>query len=215
DRINQEIVGGKIAIFSVETDEELYSFKTDKNGAFRFNSNCREDYYRVEASKEGYESASLIYIIESNNNDDITLAFSLIPQFPLVKEDAAPVGTDLTQLLDLDPIYFDFDKFNIRPDAKKELEKVVRYLKAHPSVNLDVRSHTDSRGSEIYNMALSDRRNVATKQWIIKNGNISSNRISGKGYGESQLVNSCTNAAECGEKEHQENRRSMFIISSN
>jgi len=214
-RINQEIVGGEIVVYDLETNKEVYRFTTDKNGMFSYNSNCKENEYKAVASKQGYESTSSIYFISPTNSDDITLALSLTPTFPLIKEETAPVGTDLTQLLDLDPIYFDFDKSNIRPDAKKELEKVIRYLKAHPNVNLDVRSHTDSRGSDKYNMALSDRRNVATKQWIIKNGNISSNRISGKGYGERQLVNSCKDRFDCGEKEHQENRRSMFIISSN
>ncbi|TYB70526.1 OmpA family protein [Bizionia gelidisalsuginis] len=215
NRINKEISGAKIVVYNLETDKEVYRFITDKNGTFNYNSNCREDKYKAVASKEGYASTSLVYMIEPNNSNDITLALNLTPNFPLVKEDVAPVGTDLTQLLDLDPIYFDFDKSNIRPDAEKELQKVIRYLKAFPNVKLDVRSHTDSRGNRTYNMALSDRRNEATKQWIIKNGDISNKRISGKGYGENQLVNACTSTVECGEEEHQKNRRSMFVISGN
>ncbi|SEA71972.1 OmpA family protein [Bizionia paragorgiae] len=215
NRINQEIVAAEIVIYDIETNEEVYRFESDKNGTFSYNSNCREDKYKAVATKEGFEPETLFYLVDPNNPNDINLVFNLTPTFPLVKEEAAPIGTDLTDLLDLDPIYFDFDKSHIRLDAQKELDKVIRYLIAHPEVKLDVQSHTDSRGTKGYNMALSERRNRATKQWLIEKGDISSNRISGKGYGESQLVNTCDGTVSCTEEEHQKNRRSMFIISAN
>jgi len=82
-------------------------------------------------------------------------------------------------------------------------------------VAIDVQSHTDSRGRDAYNMDLSTRRNISTKNWIINNGGIDRIRISGKGYGESQLVNHCSNGVKCSKAEHQENRRSMFIVTKN
>jgi outer membrane protein OmpA-like peptidoglycan-associated protein len=78
-----------------------------------------------------------------------------------------------------------------------------------------VQSHTDSRATDQYNIALSQRLNESTKNWIIQKGNIDPSRISGRGYGETQLVNRCSNGVKCSEEEHQQNRRSMFIVTSN
>ena len=88
-------------------------------------------------------------------------------------------------------------------------------MNKYPSVTIDVQSHTDSRASDDYNWALSNRRNVSTKQYIIEKGGISSSRLTGKGYGETQLVNRCSNGVKCSEDEHDWNRRSMFIVTSN
>ncbi|MFN7421364.1 MAG: OmpA family protein, partial [Flavobacterium sp.] len=83
------------------------------------------------------------------------------------------------------------------------------------AMEIDVRSHTDCRQTYKYNMSLSDRRAKSTVAWLIKNG-IAAGRLTGKGYGESQLVNDCacepTNKSECTEEQHQANRRSEFII---
>ncbi|MCY1251031.1 Photosystem I chlorophyll a apoprotein A2 [compost metagenome] len=74
-----------------------------------------------------------------------------------------------------------------------------------------IRSHTDSRGNDDYNQLLSEKRAQATKHYMISQG-IDSSRLSAKGYGETQLKNKCDNDAKCTDKEHQENRRSEFII---
>lgn len=84
-------------------------------------------------------------------------------------------------------------------------------------MNIDIRSHTDCRGPADYNEKLSDRRAKSTRQYLIDNG-IAAERLTAKGYGESQLVNDCgcepTNESSCSEEEHQLNRRSEFIITS-
>ena len=84
-------------------------------------------------------------------------------------------------------------------------------LKEYPTMKVDVRSHTDSRQTKKYNEKLSDRRAKSTIEWMVKDG-IQSNRISGKGYGETQLLNKCADGVQCSEEEHQLNRRSEFII---
>ena len=110
-------------------------------------------------------------------------------------------------------IYFDLDKSNIRPDAAIDIEKIIDVMKQYPSMIVDIRSHTDSRASKKYNEGLSDRRAKSTVQWLIKNG-IAPNRLTGKGYGETQLLNKCADGIECSEEEHQQNRRSEFIITA-
>uniref|UniRef100_UPI00397F9079 OmpA family protein n=1 Tax=Spongiimicrobium sp. 3-5 TaxID=3332596 RepID=UPI00397F9079 len=78
-------------------------------------------------------------------------------------------------------------------------------------INIDVRSHTDSRANDAYNMALSGRRAKSTVDYLISKG-ISKTRLTSKGYGESQLVNHCSNGVPCTKAEHQLNRRSEFIV---
>ncbi|MET0758896.1 MAG: OmpA family protein, partial [Flavobacterium sp.] len=83
--------------------------------------------------------------------------------------------------------------------------------KNYPKMKIDVRSHTDSRGTFEYNDALSGRRANSTMEWLVKNG-VDASRLTGKGYGENELVNKCSDNVECSEAEHQDNRRSQFII---
>jgi outer membrane protein OmpA-like peptidoglycan-associated protein len=86
-------------------------------------------------------------------------------------------------------------------------------MKQFPAMKVDVRSHTDSRQTSEYNSALSNLRAKATKDWLVKNG-IEASRLTSKGYGESQLVNQCSDGVKCSEEEHQANRRSEFIVVS-
>lgn len=110
-------------------------------------------------------------------------------------------------------IYFDLDKSLIKKEAAFELEKILDVMKQYPAMKLDIRSHTDSRQTAKYNEALSDRRAKSTIDWLVKNG-IDASRLTGKGYGESQLVNSCADGVKCTEEQHQANRRSEFIVTS-
>ena len=134
--------------------------------------------------------------------------------FALEKEKCkVTVGDDLGKCFGIKMIYFDFDKSDIRTEAALDLEKILDVLNQYPTMKLDIRSHTDSRGSFKYNEALSDRRAKSTISWLIKNG-VNKNRLIGKGYGENQLVNKCSDGVECTEEEHQLNRRSEFIITA-
>jgi len=105
------------------------------------------------------------------------------------------------------------DKSSIRKDAAYELAKVLAVMQEYPEMKIEVRSHTDSRQTAKYNDKLSNKRAKATVDWLVKNG-INSVRLIGNGYGESQLVNNCSDGVICTEEEHQANRRSEFIIVS-
>ena len=108
-------------------------------------------------------------------------------------------------------IYFDLDKSNIRPDAEVELQKIVEVLKEYPDMKIDIRSHTDSRASDSYNLRLSDRRAKSTLEYLVTHG-IDRRRLTARGYGETMLLNNCSNGVKCSEAEHQLNRRSEFIV---
>lgn len=121
----------------------------------------------------------------------------------------------LKDVFGIDIIYFDLDKSYIRKDAAAQLALLVEVMNDNPTMKIDVRSHTDCRQTYDYNMALSERRAKSTMDWLVKKG-ISRDRLTGRGYGESKLVNDCgcepTNDSPCSEEQHQQNRRSEFIV---
>ncbi|MET3021092.1 OmpA family protein [Flavobacterium hydatis] len=121
-------------------------------------------------------------------------------------------GDNLTEKLKLSPIYFDYGGYTIRKSSKLELDKVINLMKTRPSISIEVRSHTDSRGKDDYNLRLSKNRAKTTMDYIILEGEISRDRVKGDGYGESQLINNCDDGIKCSEAEHELNRRSEFII---
>tara|TARA_R110002124_G_scaffold71232_6_gene190939 strand:+ start:8025 stop:10022 length:1998 start_codon:yes stop_codon:yes gene_type:complete len=176
------------------------------NGEYRFEVACGEKYY-VRSEKRDYETKENTITIPKSSGES-KLAFELEKRIKTIG-----VGGDLAKTLGIEIIYFDLDKSFIRKDAAFELEKIVAVMKAYPNLKIDVRSHTDSRQTAQYNESLSDRRAKSTRQWLIING-IEEDRLTAKGYGESQLLNKCADGVICSETEHQLNRRSEFIIIS-
>ena len=112
----------------------------------------------------------------------------------------------------IDNIYYDFDKYKIREDAKPELDKLVQIMKEN-AINVELASHTDSRGSAAYNDKLSQKRAESAVNYIVNTG-VDKSRITAKGYGEQQLVNKCANGVNCSKSEHQANRRTEFKVTS-
>jgi outer membrane protein OmpA-like peptidoglycan-associated protein len=155
--------------------------------------------------KEDFEVKEVVLSLEEFSNLDI-LKVEMRKRLQEIKK-----GKDLARILQIDEIYFDLDKSNIREDAAVELAKVLATMKAYPDIFIEIGSHTDSRASSAYNNKLSQNRADATRNWLINEG-ISADRISAKGYGETQLVNRCKDGVDCTEEEHQQNRRSEFII---
>jgi outer membrane protein OmpA-like peptidoglycan-associated protein len=125
------------------------------------------------------------------------------------------LGADLGKMIDLRPIFFDLGKFNVRPDAAVELNKIVDLMKQNPNMTIELGSHTDCRGGAAGNMALSDKRAKSSAAYIVSKG-ISKTRIFGKGYGESKLLNDCKCEGKvvstCSEEVHAQNRRTEFKI---
>jgi outer membrane protein OmpA-like peptidoglycan-associated protein len=157
-----------------------------------------ETAYNIAASKEGYEDAS--HSIEASvDGDELAIVIEMTP----IK---APIITE-TQVV-LQPIYFDYDMSNITPQGASELDKLVTVMTDNPEMILLVKSHTDNRGTDAYNIDLSDRRAKATVAYVVSKG-ISEFRIFGKGFGESDLKINCDT---CTEEENSQNRRSEFMI---
>lgn len=208
NKYSQEVLANADITLYDEDKNVLASFKTNDSGMFSYNLDCLKQTYSVEGKKEGYYDNSTEFKIISNITQTSNVTLQLEPT-------PAPVGTDLSELLSLKPIFFDFDEAFIREDAQIELAKVIDYMERYPTVKVDIRSHTDSRGTDEYNIELSNQRNERTYDYIIRYGNIVKDRLSGKGYGEFELTNHCSDDVYCTKEEHQANRRSEFIIIAN
>ena len=204
----KEILPGATVTLFDEKFNEVGKTVADENGNYVFKLEPGKNYY-VRAEKDEYETIEKSVKIP-NSSGKTNLPIDTGKKIKEIKQ-----GTDLAKIFDIKIIYFDLDKSNIRKDAAVDLAKIIEVMKQYPSMIIDVRSHTDCRQTESYNMKLSDRRVKSTIAWMIKNG-ISANRLTGRGYGESQLVNDCgcepTNESSCTEEQHQANRRSEFII---
>lgn len=124
------------------------------------------------------------------------------------------VKVDLSNVIDLKNIYYDFDLWNIRPEGKIELDKLVKYMKEHPSLPVELGSHTDCRGTDAYNVWLAEKRSQSCVNYIKSKG-IPADKIIAKGYGEKQLVNECADGVKCSEENHQLNRRTTLKIDLN
>ena len=201
----QVLPDAKITLF----DNKFELVKTtisDQNGYYSFPVECGKTY-NVRAAKEEYTTKEQKITIASKKGRT-NLPFALEKTTCKVT-----VGDDLGKCFGIKMIYFDFDKSNIRREAALDLEKILDVLKQYPTMKLDIRSHTDSRGTFKYNEALSDRRAKSTINWLVKNG-VDTSRLIGRGYGENLLVNNCSDGVECTEEEHQLNRRSEFIITA-
>lgn len=199
-------ISGAMVQLMNNSNEILNSMVTDTDGAYNFDTATCEEEYIVRAIKEKFTGDEVLF-----STPDASKTITNDLRIELV-EKPIEIGDDLTKLLDLNPIYFDFDRFNIRRDAALELEKVISVMKQYPDMIIDARSHTDSRGIDSYNLSLSDKRAKSTVEYIINVGGIDKSRISGAGYGETQLVNDCGNDSNCSEEDHQLNRRSEFIV---
>ena len=112
--------------------------------------------------------------------------------------------------INLDQVLYDYNKWDLRPESIVELDKLVKYMKSN-DLKVELSSHTDARGEDVYNEWLSQQRSNSCVNYIISKG-ISPTRIIAKGYGEYRLKNRCANGVECTDAEHQQNRRTELRI---
>ncbi|MBO6880308.1 OmpA family protein [Winogradskyella sp.] len=210
DKKTDELIPNATVILFDGEGNELERKTVGDDAAFEFELECEMEYL-IRGEKETYISDEKRFTTPKKKQE---LQMQL-----LLDKDVQEINPcdDLAKILDIPIIYFDFDKYNIRYDAEIELQKVLAVLNKYPTMTIDIRSHTDCRGTMAYNETLSENRAQSTRQYLLDNG-ISEDRLTAKGYGESRLVNDCgcepTNESSCSEEEHQLNRRSEFIITS-
>ena len=170
---------------------------TDNNGLIKRGLEKATDYTATSAH-DGYM------------NESITFTTRNIP-FGTLKEIIQIEKVEVGQKFVMENIYYDFDKWDILPESEIELDKLVKVMKDNPSWKVELGSHTDSRGTHAYNEVLSQKRSDSAVNYIVSKG-IPRDRITAKGYGETQLVNECADGVSCTEEQHRKNRRTEFTI---
>jgi outer membrane protein OmpA-like peptidoglycan-associated protein len=177
--------------------------ESSKKGDFTFEKAVCDTPYKLFVKKRHYGEALKEFITKSKHNGQTAIAIELYDSFIVKKRGI--------RMLNIDDINFDFDSDKIRPDAANQLDRVVNIMNRYPKMVIELGTHSDSRGKDLYNLVLSNRRAKSVIRYIIEHG-ISPDRISGRGYGEKRLLNHCKNGVKCTEAEHEQNRRSEFVI---
>jgi outer membrane protein OmpA-like peptidoglycan-associated protein/tetratricopeptide (TPR) repeat protein len=185
---------------TITDDKGFFKFQLDQNSDFEI-SGTKDGYYTSvsDASTKGLNRSTVLYVKLFLSIEEVIIGETRI------------LGKETFGGFEFEPVYYDLDKANIRVDAANSLDKVVDFMQKNPKLQIELGSHTDSRSSNKYNLDLSDRRAVSAVDYIVSKG-IDSSRIIGKGYGESNLVNSCSDGVKCSETQHQENRRTEIKV---
>ena len=161
------------------------------------------DLYTITTLKDGFEDSTVDFIAEKGSKHTYTYNLELSPT------KATIVEVEDKLIIDIENIYFDFDKWTIKDESTISLNKVVTVLNANPNMNIEINAHTDSKGNNKYNLNLSEKRAASAMQFIISKG-IDANRLKSQGYGESQPLIDCNKY--CTKAEDQINRRIEFVI---
>jgi outer membrane protein OmpA-like peptidoglycan-associated protein/tetratricopeptide (TPR) repeat protein len=190
-----KVIEGATVLLVDEKQKTVSNQATAINGETLTGVLCNTAY-SAQVSKQGYESG--VFEVAKAENEQVIVEALLNPIMPIITE----------KEVILQPIYFEFNRSNITAEGAAELDKLIMVMNEHPNMVIFAKSHTDSRGSDKYNMNLSDRRAKSTVQYLISKG-IAKNRISGQGFGESEPKVTCK---QCTEEQYAQNRRSEFLI---
>ena len=194
-KTGKPLASAKVSILD-EKNNVIETRTTGADGKVSYTVDC-DRAYTIQASSEGYENNT--FPVAKTKGGVVNINADLNEIAKIIKVDEVV----------LNDVFFEFDKSNITKEGAFELDKLVEALKARPEMVIMVKGHTDSRGSDQYNMNLSNRRAKSTVQYVISRG-INKARISGQGYGESQPKVPCGD--DCTEEQHAQNRRSEFLI---
>jgi len=238
DKITTDILPEAIVVLSDKDGTIIETQMVKEDGIFSFIVKCKTEY-GLEGKKTEFTSESktfttdendgkvlkLLILLDKGNIDFITDAKAkkvltdTIAEIEEAKSIALPdpVPDVITTLIEkksvvkIKPVYFDYESSWLNQKAKNELQKVIDLLKENPKMVLECGGHTDSKGTDSYNQWMSDRRAKRVVDYLVQGG-ISTSRISGKGYGEKNLVNQCTDLVSCTDAQRAINRRVEIVI---
>jgi len=212
----------KVEIYNNTTAQQELTIEKLSKSTFNF-SFAEGNHYTVLVRKPGYLNRRIEVYVNVNG------CILCVDGMGIKEPDLVPLMTHNNEIgyflgtIDLDSIqigkrfqlnniYYDFDKSDIRPDAAKILNSLAVFLKDNPGITVELGSHTDSRGSDDYNLLLSDKRAASAVAYLVETQDIYFESITSKGYGETQLVNKCDDGQDCSEEDHQKNRRTEIKI---
>lgn len=196
--VNQKPIAGVQVTLENAKDKTKQTVITGEDGGYEFEVKPDTENNLV-AQKDNYATNKETIKQVDNNPNKLQSVQKMYAQGDVIK---------------LKNIYYDRDKYYIRPDAAKELASVILpVLQKYPTMRIEIRSHTDARSSADYNLVLSEKRAKAVVDFLVENG-IATSRLRAKGLGESEPINECVDGISCSEEQHQENRRTEFKILS-
>lgn len=215
-----------------EKGEVLQTTKTDAFGAFKFENLPADQNVLFALDETDTQLKKIKKIFLTDTKDAIVkeifrnngaFKFAILPSDkqklavvyvddPWLKVLKLKTSANKQDLKIIENIYYDYSKYEVTTEASKILYKVIDIMEQDPQLVIEISSHTDARSSSETNMKRSEQRANAAVDYILKNG-ITKDRISGKGYGESKLINRCIDGVECSEEEHAKNRRTEFKVS--
>ena len=193
-RQGAKALSGVSVIVRDDTDGSVQNVTTDAQGTYAF------------MAAPGHN-----YTIDVKTNDYGTFGKKIVEYNPATNSDLDIRMFEKGDIVKIDNIYYDLDKAMIRADAAYELNKVVDILEKYPTMRIELGSHTDSRATSRYNKLLSNNRAKAAREYLMSKG-IPADRITSKGFGESKLVNKCSDGKNCTEEDHQKNRRTEIRV---
>lgn len=227
---DRPLPGSELILFNRCTGEEI-QLQIAKDGSFDVPLECGCDYI-VRTSKDNFHSEQqVISLVDEDSCKGLELKIALVPEVdkygrptakPRAKRPGAEPDGDILatkdysnlqegDVISLRNIFYDYNAHAIREDARPDLENLLALLEASPTMQIELSSHTDSRGTEAFNQALSQRRADAAKSYLVERG-IDASRIRAKGYGENRPKNDCVEGKPCSEFEHQRNRRTEVFV---
>jgi outer membrane protein OmpA-like peptidoglycan-associated protein len=193
--VNQQPATGVKVTLRNEKDKSEQTVTTGPDGGYEFDMKPGAPY-TITAQKDKYATKKAKYTKTKKNTRVVTDSLGLY---------------GLGDVFQLKNIYYDLNKFFIRPDAAHELDHVLAILKEYPQMQIELRSHTDARATDAYNLRLSENRARAALDYLVSRG-VPANRLVARGYGESEILNGCVDGVNCSDDEHQQNRRTEFKV---
>lgn len=230
---NKAPIANSIINLVDENGKIIQTTRTDRFGAFRFENLPADQVVLLQVDETDPQLKTLRRVVLTDNKgavvkeiktSEAVYRFNILPSEKTklavvyvddpwlkvlkLKNNNVPSKQNLTII---EKVYYNYGEYKVLPEAAKILDKVINIMEKDSLLVIEISSHTDSRSSKEYNMKLSNQRAAAAVGYIVKNG-ISKMRISGKGYGESRLMNKCADGVACSEEEHAKNRRTEFQI---
>lgn len=181
---------------------KIRRIETLADGKFYFNLKCGETY-KFTGVKIGY------FLKNEEVNTSNTNGFE--NDLTILLDEKEFITRNNKEMLNIENIQFELNSSTILDKSKNALTKVVRLMEKFPNMTIEFGAHTDARGGDGYNLRLTSSRAAETVSYLVSIG-ADPKRILGKGYGETQLVNHCSNNINCTEIEHRQNRRTEFVI---
>ena len=193
----EALSGATVDLYSID-GSLIESVATYSDGTYQFTVSCAKEYQLVASNPDYLDDKKRIEILEENYHSALHTNMNL-----------SKIEKKQPAVERMSPIYYEYDDAQITEEAAREMDKIAEVMSQNDNLVIQASSYTDSRGTDAYNVRLSQRRAKAAVEYLKSKG-IDQSRIKSKGYGEDKLINQCVNGVECREESHQMNRRTEF-----